>query len=167
MAFHSILIFWQTFPYTASHFISPTWWTDPSVNRIDIHWASKETYHFFKATLSKIHCIKMNHIWTQINCINSCYAHQKKKKKSFLGSKRRKMQWNCKRSFFPLKITETARLPGLAYTSTRACTAVSVIFEKLPFAISPHCSPFWNKQTFLFSDVLTMEYCSLSVFKYD
>ena len=27
-----------------------------------IHWASKETYHFFRATLTKIHCIKINHI---------------------------------------------------------------------------------------------------------
>ena len=28
---------------------------------IYIHWASKETYHFFRATLTKIHCIKINH----------------------------------------------------------------------------------------------------------
>ena len=27
---------------------------------------SKETYHFFRATLTKIHAIKMNNIWTQI-----------------------------------------------------------------------------------------------------
>ena len=25
-------------------------------------WASKETYHFFRVTLTKIHCIKINHI---------------------------------------------------------------------------------------------------------
>ena len=28
-----------------------------------IHWASKETYHFFKATHIKIQSIKMNHNW--------------------------------------------------------------------------------------------------------
>ena len=27
-----------------------------------LHWASKETYHFFRATLTKIHHIKMDHI---------------------------------------------------------------------------------------------------------
>ena len=32
-----------------------------------LHWASKETYHFFRATLTKIHSIKINHIWTQIS----------------------------------------------------------------------------------------------------
>ena len=34
---------------------------------IYIHWASKETYHFFRATLTKIHAIKINNIWTQIS----------------------------------------------------------------------------------------------------
>ena len=32
-----------------------------------IHWASKETYHFLRAMLTKIHSIKLNHIWTQIS----------------------------------------------------------------------------------------------------
>ena len=32
-----------------------------------IHWASKETYHFFRVTLTKIHSIKINHIWTKIS----------------------------------------------------------------------------------------------------
>ena len=27
----------------------------------------KETYHFFKATLTKIHSFKINNIWTQIS----------------------------------------------------------------------------------------------------
>ena len=32
-----------------------------------VHWASKETYHFFRATHTKIHCFKINNIWTQIS----------------------------------------------------------------------------------------------------
>ena len=32
-----------------------------------IHWASKETYHFFSTTLTKIHCLKINNIWRQIS----------------------------------------------------------------------------------------------------
>ena len=32
-----------------------------------IHWASKETYHFFRATLTKIHVININNIWAEIN----------------------------------------------------------------------------------------------------
>ena len=31
-----------------------------------VHWASKETYHFFRVTFTRIHCIKTSHIWTQI-----------------------------------------------------------------------------------------------------
>ena len=33
------------------------------------YWASKETYHFFRVTLTKIQSINMNHIWTQIRQI--------------------------------------------------------------------------------------------------
>ena len=32
-----------------------------------LHWASKETYHFFSAMLTKIYPIKINHTWTQIS----------------------------------------------------------------------------------------------------
>ena len=32
-----------------------------SLVKTDIHWASKETYHFFSATLNKIYPIKINH----------------------------------------------------------------------------------------------------------
>ena len=34
---------------------------------LQLHWASKETYHFFRARLTKIHTIKINNIWTQVN----------------------------------------------------------------------------------------------------
>ena len=36
------------------------------VNLIIMHLASKETFHYFKAKPTKIHSIKINHIWTQI-----------------------------------------------------------------------------------------------------
>ena len=45
--------------------------------------------------------------------------------------------------------------------------AVSVIFEKWPFAISSRFSPLWQKQPFNFSDVLHKENYSSSVSKYD
>ena len=38
----------------------------PGIAGVIIHWASKETYHFFRVTFTEIHCIKMIHIWTQI-----------------------------------------------------------------------------------------------------
>ena len=50
---------------------------------IEVHLASKETFHFFTATLTKIHRIKINHIWTQIsytgcaqNYLQSDFQHQ-------------------------------------------------------------------------------------------
>ena len=33
----------------------------------NVHWAWNETYHFFRAMLTKIHDIKINNIWTQIS----------------------------------------------------------------------------------------------------
>ena len=66
-------------------------------NILELHWASNETYQFFRATLTKILSIKMNHIWTQFSYIYSYLA--KLKEKGLLESKRRKMRWNRKRSF--------------------------------------------------------------------
>ena len=37
-----------------------------SHDELQLHWASKKTYHFFSVTFTEIHCIKMIHIWTQI-----------------------------------------------------------------------------------------------------
>ena len=37
---------------------------------LHVYWASKETYHFFRATPTKIHAIKFNNIWTQISFNN-------------------------------------------------------------------------------------------------
>ena len=62
----------------------------------NIHWPSKETYHFFRATLIKSHAIKINNIWTQIS-LNTMNIW---KTQDFLLSKRRKMQLNHERSFF-------------------------------------------------------------------
>ena len=61
-----------------------------------VHWASKETYHFFRATPTKIHAIKINNIWTQI----SSNTKNIWKTQDFLASKRRKMRLNHERSFF-------------------------------------------------------------------
>ena len=35
------------------------------IKQIVVHKVSKETYHFFRATFTKIRSIKINHIWTQ------------------------------------------------------------------------------------------------------
>ena len=37
----------------------------------------KKTYHFFRATLTKIQSFKINHIWTQISCSTPDKAHLK------------------------------------------------------------------------------------------
>ena len=74
---------------------------------IQLHWASKETYHFFKATLTKIHRIKINHIWTQISYYSSPHeAHLKNQRVAFV-KKREKCGEIAKGHFS--KITETAR----------------------------------------------------------
>ena len=36
--------------------------------------------------------------------------------------------------------------------------AVSAIFEKLPFVIKPHFSPFWSEKILCFSDILIKRY---------
>ena len=62
-----------------------------------IHWASKETCHFFRSTLTKIHAIKITHIWTQALILLNKKTW---KPQGLLVSKRRKMWWNHERSFF-------------------------------------------------------------------
>ena len=36
-------------------------WSGEREQAIIIHWASKETYYFFRVTFTEIHCIKMIH----------------------------------------------------------------------------------------------------------
>ena len=57
----------------------------------NIHLASKETYHLFRATHTKTQSIKMNHIWTQSS---HSYPYQAQARGQIL------------------KITEIARLQG-------------------------------------------------------
>ena len=45
-----------------------------------LHWASKETYDFFIATLTKIQSINMTHNWAHISYNTSYQAHLKKKR---------------------------------------------------------------------------------------
>ena len=60
-----------------------------------LHWASKQTYHFFRAMFTEIHWIKINHIWTQIN-FNTKHIWKRKQRYA-------KMWWNCKMPFFKIK----------------------------------------------------------------
>ena len=46
----------------------------------EIHWASKETYHLFMATLTQIHCTKINNIWAQISFNSSLIRISEKHK---------------------------------------------------------------------------------------
>ena len=46
-----------------------SWAYKNNIVMITIHWASKETYHIFRAKLTKIYPIKINNIWTKITLI--------------------------------------------------------------------------------------------------
>ena len=58
----------------------------------NVHWASKETYHFFRATLTKNHCIKINHIYTQIGYSSPYEAHLKNKTVAFAKKEKNAMK---------------------------------------------------------------------------
>ena len=62
-----------------------------------MHWASKETYHFFRATLTKIHFIKINHIKAQISYDSPYEAHLKNQRVAF--AKTEKYAMNRRGSF--------------------------------------------------------------------
>ena len=57
-----------------------------------LHLASKETYHFCRTTLTKIHCIKINNIWTQ--------KKEYLKNTRFSRVKMERTRLNHERSFF-------------------------------------------------------------------
>ena len=73
---------------------------------IYIHWASKETYQFFRATRTKIYCIKINNIKTLISYNSPYDAHVKILKITF-AIKEKNMLKLLKVTI--QKITETAR----------------------------------------------------------
>ena len=139
----------------------------------NVHWASKETYHFFRTTLTKSHCIKINNIWTQIS-FNTPYKEYLKKTR-FSRVKKERTRLNHERSFFenckncsPSELWASSM--EVAYSehsiaihsismvgyvnavwllsasnSQPERQAVSVIFENWPLAISSHLSPLWLK----------------------
>ena len=136
--------------------------------------------HFFRVTLTKIHSIKMNHIWTQSSYSTPYQAHLKK---TNVWLSQKGVKWGeIARGHFS-KITETACLPATELGKDKSQYggyitrhwnwmnsywmfwgsqwAVSVILKKLPFAISLHFSPFWQKHPSDFSDVLHKENYSL------
>ena len=124
-----------------------------------IHWASKETYHFFRATCTKIQSIKMNHIWTQISYSTPYWAYLKQK--GLRESKRRKLQWNRKRSLFWNH--RNCSPPGLNKHWTFWIGRLSWRFTKQIvwffyfFILRFTTSPFLIKQIFVFLDVLDKE----------
>ena len=63
-----------------------------------LNWASKETYHFFRTTLTKIHCIKNNNIWTQISFNTPLEEYLKNTRFSRVKNERTRL--NHERSFF-------------------------------------------------------------------
>ena len=167
--------FFNRFPYTShtARVIKQKWQTTLSVNFF---------YHFFRATLTKIHRIKINHIWTQIIYSSPHEAHLRNKRVAFV--KKGKMWWNCKRSFFKnhrnclLRTSPKSRLfrtfncysfnikGGLCNRRTGCCPnqalcpgrrAVSVIFLNRPLAISPHFFFFLIEVILYFLDVLIKE----------
>ena len=71
-----------------------------------INWASKETCHFFRATLIKIRRIKINNILTQISYNSPHEAHLKNQRNAFVEMEKKKIGDIAKGNFS--KITETA-----------------------------------------------------------
>ena len=63
-----------------------------------IHWASKETYHFFRATLTKIHFIKISNIWAQISFNIPSWEYLKNTR--FSRIKKERTWLNHERPFF-------------------------------------------------------------------
>ena len=58
---------------------------------IKIHWESKETYHFFRATVATIHLIRIIHIWIQMSYTCSSPYEALKKKRRVVCVKKEKI----------------------------------------------------------------------------
>ena len=62
-----IIIIIKRWGWNANFGVVPAWFMLSGKNFLEnIHWASKETYHFFRVSPTEIQSINMNHIWTQI-----------------------------------------------------------------------------------------------------
>ena len=156
-----------------------------AIHVYNVHWVSKETDHFFRVMLTKIHLIKINHIWTQIISYSSPReAHLKNQ--GLVLSKRKKMWWNCRRSFYKnhrncsLRISTKGRLfrtfnsysfnfkGGLYNRRTGYCPCRApcpggeqfLWFWNWPLVISPYFALYWLNQTFDFWDKIGKEYNS-------
>ena len=127
---------------------------------VELHWASKETYHFFRATLTKIHCIKINHIWTQISYSYPYLAHLKKKKR-FAWVKKETNAVKSQEVSFPNSQKLFASRPGsllAPFVVVLSDQFDFVWFWKMTFCDFTAFFSSCHKQTFIFSDVLIKEY---------
>ena len=88
----------------------------------NVHWASKETYHFFRVTLTKIHAVNMNNIWTLIMQI--CQQAHPKKTKVYISQRGDKCDEITRCQF--QKIKETARLSGWEFEADKSRYGVYV-----------------------------------------
>ena len=88
---------WGGGGYTHWHFYS------------NVLWASKNTYHLFRGTLTKIHHIKINNFWTLIS-YSILWSTSEKQKWCFCQQQERAAKCGEIAKCHFLKITETANL---------------------------------------------------------
>ena len=96
---------------------------------IQIHWASKETHHFFRAMLTEIHRIEITPYQAYL------------KHKGLLKSKLRKMKWNHKRSLNKNHINCSPPGHGVCYAWTKYGAAAAVTYPEIEIEwIAIECS---------------------------
>ena len=88
-----------------------------------VHWASKETYHFFRVTFTEIHPIKIIHIW-KTHEVNLSLISTSKKTKVYFNQRGDKHDEIARGQFS--KITETARLSGWEFKADKSRSGVYV-----------------------------------------
>ena len=155
-----------------------------------IYTERQKKHHFFRATHIIIQSISMNHNWAHISYNTPYQAHLTKCTFAWVYKKKNEIA----RGNFS-KITETARLPGtelgtdnsqyggyitrlwnwknsywmfwIGGLSWRFSASSFCDFWKVTFCDFISFSPYWQKESFNFTDVCHKENYSLSVSKYD
>ena len=126
----------------------------------------KKLITLFRATLTKIHCIKINHIWIHISHSTPYEAHLKNK--ALIVSKNWEKFSELAKGYFS-KITETAHWStsglSVAYAEPGR-QAVSGGFLLTFYDFNAFFS-FLTQANLFFPDVLDKEYCSLPVSTYN
>ena len=115
-----------------------------------IHWASKEVYYFFRRVVTEIYCIKINHIWTQMNFNTALRRTSQKPKVSLCQEGEKCNEIAILRSFFKNFSLSELHAGSLFRTFNSYSISMEHIYPSYLLLSAVNSQPGWQAVSMIF-----------------